>query len=384
MLIIKNGFVHNGKGQDKTIDIGIKNGKIVAMENNLNDKDAFVFDASNCTVLPGFIDALNVWGTVGPGWSEGDNHEGSEPITPEMNILYGFDHDGMNFQKVYTYGVTSACIAPSNQNLFGGQAAVFKTAGKNPYKMLVKESNAMISSITNSVKKAYKKREISPMTRMGMFSMLTTALEQAKRYREEKDDYNAKYIALQRVLSGEMPLFINCSGKSQIHSIISLLKKYPKIKPVLTGAYGLDDQIKEVLSGRIAVILGDQTECYLPDNSKTEADKIISMMENPKNKALIAISCCGDGITSGKESLLWNALYWRRRGLSSEKALMSITSIPAKILRVDDRIGSIEIGKDADLSIWTANPFDTYRAKLIKTLINGEDILEHKGGTSCW
>lgn len=384
MLIIKNGIVHNGKGQCENTDIGIEDGKITVIKKNLVRKQAKIVDAAGCVVLPGFVDALNVWGTVGPGWTEADNHEASEPITPEMNILYGFDHDGMNFQKVYTYGVTAACISPATGNLIGGQSAVFKTFGLNPHKMLVKESNAMISSITNSVKKAYKKREVAPMTRMGIFSMLLDAFEKATRYREGKDDYNAKSIALKKVLSGEQPLFVNCSGKAQIHAVLSALKKYPHMRIVLTGAFGLDDGIEEINNGNIPVLLGDQTECYLPDNAKTEPQCIVNMMENPNSKACIAIACCGDGTTSGKESLLWNALYWRRRGLSSEKALTAITYTPARILGIDDKVGSIEVGKDADLSIWTDHPLDTYQAKLLKVLINGEDILEHKGGTSCW
>lgn len=384
MLIIKNGMVHNGKGQCKNTDIGIEDGKIALIKKNIACKGAKIVDATGCTVLPGFIDALNVWGTVGPGWTEADNHEKSEPITPEMNILYGFDHDGMNFQKVYSYGVTAACISPSGGNLIGGQSAVFKTFGRNPHKMLIKESNAMIASVTDNVKKTYRKREIAPMTRMGIFSMLFESLEKAVRYREGKDEYNAKNIALKKVLSGKQPLFVNCSGKSQIHAAVSALKKYPQIKIVLTGAFGLDDGIKEVCNGGIPVILGDQTECYLPDNAGTEAEIIVGMMEGRNSKARIAIACCGDGTTSGKESLLWNALYWRRRGLSAEKTLTAITSTPASILGVEDRIGSIEVGKDADLSIWTENPLNTYQAELLKVFINGEDISEHKGGISCW
>lgn len=383
MVVIKHGTVHDGLGQVKQVDLAIEGGIIVDMRANIAASKHEVVDASGCVVLPGFVDALNVWGTVGPGWTEGDNHEGSAPITPEMNILYGFDHDGMNFQKVYTYGVTAACISPSNKNIIGGQAAVFKTVGSSPYRMLVKESNAMIASVTNQVKKAFQKREVAPMTRMGIFSMLIEALDKAEKYKPD-DGYDSKHLAVQRVLSGELPLFVNCSGKAQIDAVLNALGRYPKLRLVLTGAFGLDDQFQPVLSGEVPVVLGDQTECYIPGNSKTEPDKIIAMMENPNCPAQIAISCCGDGTTSGKESLLWNALYWRRHGLSSAQALRAITSTPARILQVGDRIGCLRKGYDADLSIWSDNPLDTYKAQLRKVYVDGEDILSRQGGISCW
>lgn len=384
MFVIKNGMVHDGLGNVKRFDIGIENGKIVKLSKNIASDGGSVLDAAGCVILPGFVDALNIWGTVGPGWTENDNHEASTPLTPEMNIVYGFDHDGMNFQKVYTYGVTSACISPSNQNVIGGQAAVFKTYGSSPYRMLVKESCAMIASVTNNVKKAFQKREIAPMTRMGIFSMLIESFEKAKKYDEKKDGYDAKNIALKKVLNGEVPFFVNCAGKAQIDAVLRMVQKFPEIRLVLNGAFGLDDKFEEVCSGAVPVVLGDQTESYLPANTKTEPEYIVAMMENPNMHPRIAISCCGDGTTSGKESLLWNALYWRRRGLSAEKALIAITSSPASILGIADRVGSIEKGKDADLSIWTQNPLDSYEAKLLKVYIDGEDILCKEGGQTCW
>ncbi len=96
---------------------------------------------------------------MGPGWEDNDLGEHSDPITPEMNVVYSFDQDSMMFQRVFEYGITSAGITPSTSNVLGGYGAVFKTYGKHPYEMLVKEKVAMVSSISKETK-IYMVKEI--------------------------------------------------------------------------------------------------------------------------------------------------------------------------------------------------------------------------------
>ena len=382
MFLIKNGCVHTGRGEVFRKDLAIDNGKIARIEEAIPISEAdSVLDASGMEVFPGFVDAQNLWGILGPGWTGDDRSEAYLPVTPEMNVVYAFDQDGMNFQRLYRYGVTCACIAPAPSNVLRGRAAVFKTRGRSPYDMLIKESVAMTASVTKAVKETFGKRPAAPMTRMGIFSLLTDALEKANRYDEKKDDYHAGNLALKKVLSGEMPLFVNCATRAEIDAVLHALKPYASIKLVLTGAYGLDADLPEVRKGEISVVMGDHTEAFNEAKEATDFDRLIPLMEA---KANIAIGCCGDETASGCESLLWNALYWIRHGLSPEKALACISSIPAKLLGVDHRIGSLEVGKDADLSVWTANPFKTYEARLVSTLISGEDA-QRKGETlSCW
>lgn len=128
-------------------------------------------------------------------------------------------------------------------------------------------------------------------------------------------------------------------------------------------------------------VMGDHTENFIEGSTLTQFDMIISMMESG---ARIAIGCCGDGMTSGRESLLWNAILWRKQGLSSEKTIEAITSIPAEILGVSDRIGAIAPGMDADITIWSANPIETYEARILHAFISGEDILKKEAYPSCW
>ncbi len=383
MLLIKNGIVHDGKGKIlKNIDILIENGIIKDIGHSIQvPEDTEIFDAEGKVVLPGFIDSLNVWGCTGPGWEDDDLSELSDPITPEMNVVYSFDPDSMLFQRVFEYGVTSAGVTPSTSNVLGGYIGVFKTYGDHPYKMLVKEGAAMVSSITAQTKKIYGSRNVSPMTKMGAFSLLKEALIKASNYKKDNNqDYNSKSEALQKVLNREVPLFVNCNTKAEMDAVELALRDF-SLDIVFTGAFGIDSNVGNIMGKKPSVILGDLTNAMSYTNSKIDFESIQKLMEDGVD---VAISSCGDQTASGKESLLWNAILCHKYGLKSEDVLQMITFIPAKILGVDDKIGSIEIGKDADISIWTDNPIETYNARNEATFINGENILKSRGNESCW
>lgn len=381
MILIKNGNVHDGRGNTGKLDVLIDGGRIAKVEKNISAPGAETVDASGMEVMPGFVNAISAWGIMGPGWSGDDKSEASDPVTPEMDVTYAFDHDGMNFQRVYEYGVTSAGVAPVPSNIVAGRGAVYKTYGRTPHGMLVKADNAMIASVTKGVKDAYEKRGVAPMTRMGIFSMLVASLEKAKRYDMEKEGYDAKSIAMKKVVEGDEPLFVNCSTKAEIDGVYRALAGFPKVRLVLTGAYAIDETMEQVVSGRTPVIMGDFTEAYVRSNLLCDMKKVIAMMGSGAN---IAIACCGDGMTAGKESLLWNAILWHKHGLDAERTLAAITSVPAGILGVGDRVGAIAPGLDADICIWSKNPIETYEANIVRAYISGEDLKAKEAYVSCW
>ncbi|MEA4963623.1 amidohydrolase family protein [Lutispora sp.] len=383
MILIKKGILHDGNGRILDgADILIENTRIKDIGYDLKVSGLTeVVDAKDKVILPGLIDSLNIWGCMGPGWDDNDLNEHSNPVTPAMDVVYSFDQDSMMFQRVFEYGVTSAGITPSTKNVIGGNAAVFKTYGDHPYKMLVKEKAAMISSITAETKKLYGSKNLTPMTKMGAFSLLTEALRKALEYKGKKEkDYNGDYEALLKVLDKEMPLFINCSTKADMDAAEMALKDFD-IDVVFTGAFGIHKDVTKILGRRAGIVLGDLTCAMSYKNSMVDFFAIKRLVEEDMD---IAISSCGDNAASGKESLLWNAILYYKNGLDSEDVLKMITSIPSKILGVDNRIGSVEIGKDADLSIWSANPIETYAARAEAVYINGENILNSRRVASCW
>ncbi len=383
MILIKGGTVHDGTGKIlENTDILIEGKIIKKIDKSIEvSSDVEIFDARGKVVFPGFIESLNIWGCKGPGWGDDDLKEASDPITPEMNVVYSFDQDSMLFQRVFEYGVTSAGITPSTSNVLGGYAAVFKTYGEHPYEMLVKEKVGMVSSITPETKKVYGSRNTCPMTRMGAFSLLKEAITKALSYKkDENKDYDSKSDALQKLINREIPLLINCNTKSEMDAIELALKDFP-IDIVFTGAFGINENTGKIIKNKFSVILGDLTSAMSSVNSNVDFEGIKKLIENGVD---IAISSCGDNGSSGKESLLWNAILCYKYGLKSDDVLRMITSIPAKILGVDNRIGSIEVDKDADIVIWTGNPIETYNARVEATFINGENILNSRRVESCW
>lgn len=383
MILIKGGNIHDGKGNIfENTDILIDGKVIKKISPSIQvSEDTEIFEAEGKTIFPGFIDSLNVWGCEGPGWEDNDLREHSDPVTPEMNVVYSFDQDSMMFQRVFEYGVTSAGITPSTSNVLGGQAAVFKTYGKHPYEMLVKEKVAMISSITAETKKVYGTRNTCPMTKMGAISLLKEAIIKAMEYKkDDKKEYDSKSVALQKVIDREIPLFINCNTKSDMDAIELALKDLP-VNTVFTGAFGVSEDTGNILKDKFSIILGDLSNAMSSDNRYVDFEGIKKLMDKGID---VAISCCGDRTASGKESLLWNAILCHKYGIKGEDVLKMVTSIPAKILGVEDKIGSIEVGKDADIVIWTDNPIKTYSAKVEATFIQGENILYSRRDNTCW
>ena len=113
MLLLKDGCVHDGLGNVlPSHDVLLGDGKIKAVGQNLSADGAVVRELSGAHVLPGLVSAVSSWGVTGPGWRDDDSAEKSDPVTPQLSVIYAFDHDSMNFQGVYRYGVTTAGITP--------------------------------------------------------------------------------------------------------------------------------------------------------------------------------------------------------------------------------------------------------------------------------
>ena len=140
MILIKNGCVHDGRGNVNETDLLVDNGIIVKIGKGLQAEGAEVIDASGMQVFPGFIDPLSDWGILGPGreirGNANDNDERSDPFTPQLDVKYAFNGRGISRQQIYAFGITAVGVAPSNNNVFGGQMAAFNVLGVNPMKKI--------------------------------------------------------------------------------------------------------------------------------------------------------------------------------------------------------------------------------------------------------
>ena len=379
MILLKNGCVHNGRGQVSTTDLLIDGGKIVKIGEHLEAACADVIDAAGMHVFPGFIDPLSDWGILGPGreirGNANDNDERSDVFTPQLDVKYAFNGRGITRQQIYAFGITAVGVAPSNNNVFGGQMAAFEVHGVNPMKMLIREKVGMKASVTEAVKEAYGSRNLAPMTKMGIFAMLKEKLAAAKDYHPEEDkvERDEKLATLKPVVDKQMPLFVSCNTPAEIRSVLRAVADYD-LDLVFCGGFGVDGSLQELAEKRCGLIVANPANGF---NKYTRNTDYAGIAQLAKQGATVAFSAADNGF-GGREDLLWSALEMQKAIHDSETVLTMLTYNAAKLLGIEQLTGSLEEGKRADLVLWSANPITSYKGAVEMTIANGE-ILYRKG-----
>lgn len=371
MYLIKNGTVHIGDGTVlECSDILIEGSKIIDIGVGIKRDGVKVVDAGNMHVFPGFIDPHSSIGALGMPTRYMDNRESTSPITPEMNVRYSIDPDEVNNQEFYKSGITSIGIAPDNSNIVGGQITVFKTAPMKMKKRIVKDKAALKCSVTQQVKEEYGGRKQLPMTRMGIFYLIKETIRKARYSKQEKLSASDGII-LSAFDKGELPVFCAACTKGEITGLLHVLDDN-NISLNIVDAFGFSDCIEEIKQTSANIILGNIN--YMSQLAKHSMD-LSKVKELIQNGSLIAFSNTNGGSSEGREVFLWNGIEVYRAGVEAEEVVKMMCINPAKMLGVDDRIGSIEVGKDADISIFTEHPVRSYAAKVVKSFVNGEVII---------
>ncbi len=377
-MIIINSTAHIGNGKVLgSAYIKIKDGKIVSIGtgNPERNSEENIFDAQHKHVLPGFIDSVNAYGVTGPGWGDDDSSELSAPLHPELMISDSFDHEGLLFQRLYEYGTTCVGLAPGTKNILGGKASVYSTFGRHPLKMCLLKDSYMVASVTEEVRRHFGKNTKKPMTKMGIYAMLADLNAKTDSYCEKLEkELDMRLEANNDILNGKIRLIVN-SNNMLDHERVKMLFEGRNINLAFCGSY-------EFIEGdNHPVLLGDRTMAINPKSVEIDYE----MVERELNRGrLIGISNSGDVLASGKESLLWNGLFAYQGGISSERVIEMMTRIPAEIIGVSDKVGTLEVGKYADFSIWTENPIENFRARPVKVFVRGKNVLDNKEALKCW
>ena len=370
MYIIKNGQVHIGNGEIlSNTDILIENGKISEIGKDLKKDGAEIVDATGKDVFPGFIDTLSSIGCMGIPTSYRDNCEISSPLMPEMDISYSIDPDEVNNQEFYRTGVTSIGASPDDVALIGGKIAVFKTGNAKFADRLVKKNTAMKCSFTTTPKGYYGGKNMQPMTKMGMADLLMSNFERVKK--AEEKDLCTKDKELKKLLDGEINPIIAANSKAEIDAVMEIYGNECK-QITLSDPFEFYRCMDRIIEKKVSVVMGNFCALSRKSRHDIKLEKLNDLIENGN---LISLSSTCSGASEGREVLLWSAIDIYRAGVPAEEVIKMLTINAAKILGVDDRIGSIEKGKDADIIIYTAHPIKTYNAHVEKVFINGEVIL---------
>jgi imidazolonepropionase-like amidohydrolase len=369
-ILLKNAFIHPITHAPFHGDVLIKNGKIHDLGPNLKaNVDIKIVDCNKLYLFPGFIDVHTHLGLYdeGTGWAGNDANETSEPMSPHVRAIDGVYPLDPAFLDAVTAGITTVHVMPGSSNIIGGTTSVIKTSGKSIQKMIIQETAGLKIALGENPKRIHSHGSHASITRMGIMGMLRETFYKAKNG-DQSDTF--RYVPIVKALKKEIPVRIHAHRADDIISAIRFAEEFDldlRIEHCTEGHL-----IADVLAGLNLKISVGPT---LTRRSKVELkNKSWSTYPELMNRG-IEVSITTDHPYTPIQYLNVCAAIAVREGLSEQQALQGITIFPAQNLRLEDRIGSIEKGKDADLVLWSHHPFQ-FTAKPKWTMINGEFIFQ--------
>ena len=363
---IENGFVRI-KGK-KIAELG-------DMSEYESKKEDEVIDVQGAWVLPGLIEAHahigiteEKWGTMGD-----DCNEETLPVTPALRAIDAVNPMDPAFHDAIEAGITSVMAGPGSANVVGGQFVFMKTQGRCIDNMIVRHPAAMKVAFGENPKVNYGDKDQLPSTRMGIAALLRKTLYEAVQYKADRENGNLVQRDFEiepwiPVLNREIPLKAHAHRTDDILTAIRIAKEFEVDITIDHGteAHLIADEIKE--SG-FPVIVGPD----LTARSKIEVKNMDFKTNKILHDAGVLFSITTDHPVSLIQYLPLCAGLAVKHGLPMEEGIKAITINPARICRVDDRVGSLKKGKDADIAIFSGNPLEVFTETLY-TIIDGQVI----------
>lgn len=376
MLAIKNGTIltiTNGVIEKGTILI--ENGKITAIGQNIEIPCcAEVIDACGKFVTPGFVDAHTALGLKEDAtrWEGADHNENTNPTVPHMRAIDGFNPEDLALGDAREAGVTTALVSPGTINVIGGMAQVFKTANAATADALYVKDVGIKVAFGEDVKQFWGTAKKMPSTRMGTAAVLREALYSAKTYMKKQENtekapqLDLKQEPLVKVLKGELPLIVHAHRADDMHTALRIAKEFgiKLIFTTSTEAHKLADTLAEA---NFPVIVGPLGQARMRVETGARTIKTPGVLSAHKVKFAITT----DHPSTPVSLVPFAAGLAVRGGLCKDEALKAITIYPAEIIGVADRVGSLEVGKDADILILTGHPLKL-QSTVETTIINGK------------
>ena len=386
MILIKNGTVKTMAGPDiENGQVLLDGGKIVAVGQQVDaPADAQVIDAAGCLVTPGLVDghchigleeaAIRFEGT--------DGNECTNPVTPHVRAIDAIQPMDETLAQAAAAGVTTAVTGPGSGNVVGGTFVAIKMHGKRVDDMILKYPVAMKCAFGENPKRVYGGQKKMPITRMGTAALLRDLLARTVEYDEAKKAYAAdpknakkppvdvKLEAMLPVVHKEIPLKAHAHRADDIFTALRIAKEFDldiTLDHCTEGHLIVDELVKEGKGVLVGPTMGDKSKFELKNKS----------FETPKalNEAGLTMCIITDAPVIPLEYLSLCAGLAVNAGLDEQEAWKAITINPAKITGIADRVGSLEVGKDADVAIFRGNPITDLQYKTEYTIINGEIVV---------
>lgn len=381
MLLIKNGKVLTMAGI--TYEKGcvlVEDGKIKEIgESILETENMEIIDAKGGWVMPGIIEAHCHIGIMeeDKGFEGNDTNEMTDPVTPQLRAIDAINPMDTAFNDAVEGGVTSVMTGPGSANVVGGQFVFMKTKGKSIDDMIVKEPAAMKIAFGENPKRVYSGKGKMPATRMATAALLRETLTKAAQYKEKKEKALAKgedftedfkQEAWLPVLNKEIPLKAHAHRSDDILTAIRIGKEF-NLHMTLDHCSEGHFIPEYVAASSYPAIIGPT----LTRRSKIEVQNKTFKTPGIVHKAGTLVALTTDHPVIPVQYLSKCAGLAAKEGLGIEEGLKAITINAATICGVSGRVGSLEVGKDADIAIFSGNPMEIFTDTLY-TIIDGQIV----------
>jgi imidazolonepropionase-like amidohydrolase len=301
----------------------------------------------------------------------------TDPNGARFRALDGINPDDEGFRDALAGGVTTVVVKPGSGNPIGGQTVAIKVWGRTVDEMVLREPCSVKSALGENPKRVYGEKKQTPSTRLGVAAIIRDAFGAAQDYNAKREysiregkpfERDNTLEILGRVLSGEVPWCQHTHRVDDIATAIRLADEFGYRLVINHGTEG--HMIADLIAERdIPVIIGP----LFTSRSKVEVRR--RSLRNPGilARAGVTIAITTDHPVVPIHFLVHQATLAVKEGLDRETALRSITSNPAKILGLDDRVGSLKPGLDADVVLWSGDPLDVM-SRALRVFVQGQEV----------
>lgn len=378
-ILIKNGLVDTMEENRERFrgDVLVENGKIVKVAPDIQEEDAEIIDAEGLYVMPGLIDAHTHIGLFDFNHesSVDDANEMTDPVVIDLDARFGMNPKAREFRVSYEHGITTLLVTPGSGEVFCGLPVAVKTYGDNVFDMTLKAPCAVKIALGGNPKNTFTPMNRLPMTRMGIADVLRDTFRKAKEYLEKKERgeepaYDSEMEALCRALTGELPCKVHCTQYDML-TAIEVCKEFG-VRFSIEHAWGATDYLDEIVESGCDICYGPiATYRCAGERRKIDIEAVKELDERGVNVAIVT-----DSPIMSEESLYHHVGEAVREGVPQERALRMVTINAAKSMGVENRVGTLEPGKDADIILVKGRLGLDTNAEVQYTMIDGNIVYQ--------
>jgi len=359
----------------------VVDGRIIAAGRDVEVPDGVpvVEVPATAWVLPGFVEAHAHLGVheEGEGWAGNDTNEMTDPNGARMKALDGIHHDDQGFRDALSGGVTTAVVKPGSGNPIGGQTVAVKCWGRVVDEMVVRDPVSVKSALGENPKRVYGDKKALPSTRMGVAAVIRDAFTAAQDYRArrtaaaEKDEPFTRDRTLEvlvQVLDGELPWCQHAHRADDIATAVRLSEEfgYRLVLNHATEGHVLADWLAE---RGVDCVVGP----LFTSRSKVELRQRHLRTSGVLAAAGVRVALTTDHPVVPIHLLVLQATLAVKEGLDRDEAIRALTTNPAAMLGLDDRVGALAPGLDGDVVVWSGDPLDVF-SRAVRVFVSGREV----------